>query len=60
MPQSQPKSKEPLHGETWELKDGRKVTVLRKTGNAYRVVNQAGRIEIVYPGQFIHHETHKR
>jgi hypothetical protein len=41
-----------VRGEKRELVDGRKVTVIERCGDAYKVVNERGRVELVYPSNF--------
>lgn len=46
-----PKQKEPMRGEICQTIEGASVTILAKVGDAYRVLNENGRIELVYPNQ---------
>jgi len=41
-----------LRGEKRKLNDGREVTVVEKAGDAWKVINQRGSVEIIYPRQF--------
>lgn len=41
-----------LRGEKRRLIDGREVTVIEKAGDAWKVLNQRGLIELIYPRQF--------
>lgn len=41
-----------LRGEKRKLIDGREVTVIEKCGDAWKVVNNHGKIELIYPRQF--------
>jgi hypothetical protein len=41
----------PLRGDCYKTRDGRIVTILEKFGNAYKVLNEVGRMEVIYPDQ---------
>lgn len=41
-----------LRGEKRKLVDGREVTIIEKTGDAWKVLNYHGKIEHVYQRQF--------
>jgi hypothetical protein len=41
-----------MRGEKRKLIDGREVTVLEKVGDAWKVLTQNGKLELVYPRQF--------
>lgn len=47
------KPKGPVRGETRKTIDGRTVTILDKYGDAYKALNEEGRLVIVYPGQIM-------
>ncbi len=43
----------PMRGERRKTIDGRMVTILEKFGEAYKALNEAGRLVIVYPRQIM-------
>lgn len=49
-----------IRGSMWELMDGTVVTYVGKCGDACKVVNQAGKLEVIYPKQFRSEVTNGR
>jgi hypothetical protein len=44
--------KRPKGGETWQLRDGRWVTIIGKSHGSYKIVNPDGKLEVVFDPVF--------